>query len=153
MEIKLLQEFDFSDKNSLFGQMDSMNDAIVKDIRESENALHITLHKFDSINGPNGEIIWPYKELEIEYEYAENSRLDILVREDVNVDRWMTLGEFLIWLKKKKAELEMNDWSITSYGALVLRLLAHPQNSVRKVFTIDVEINLFPKKIVYRWKS
>ena len=151
MEIKLLQEFDFSDKNSLFGRMDSMNDAIVKDIRESENSLHITLHKFDSINGPNGEIIWPYKELEIEY--AENSRLYILVREDVNVDRWMTLREFLTWLKKKKAELEMNDWSITSHGALALRLLAHPQNSVRKVFTIGVEIILFPKKIVYRWKS
>lgn len=151
MEIKLLQEFDFNDKNSLFGQMDNMNDAIVKDIQESGNSLYIVLHEFDDINGPNGEIIWPYKELEIEYEYAENSRQSIYVREDV--DRRMTLSELLTWLKKKKAELEMNDWVITSGGILSLTLLAHPKNMRRKFWIIDVEIYLLPKKIIYRWMS
>ena len=52
MEIKLLQEFDFNDKDSLFGHMDDMNDAKVKEIREDGNSLYITLHEFDVFLSP-----------------------------------------------------------------------------------------------------
>ena len=160
MEIKLLQEFDFNDKNSLFGKMDNMNDAIVKEIRESEKSLIIVLHKFDDIEGPDDEVIWPYKELEIEYEYAEQEGFSIEVFG--NRHCMTTPSELLEWVKREESELEMNNWMITAGGFLLLKLLPYPYSGVirrklgrKKVrHTIsEVEIRLLPKKITYRWMS
>ena len=158
MEIKLLQEFDFSDKNSLFGKMDNMNDAIVKEIRENENSMVIVLHKFDDIEGPSGEVIWPYKELEIEYEHEEKDAFSIEVFGDRHCIT--TPSELLEWVKREESELEMNNWMITAGGFLLLKLLPY-SGVVRKKFgrrkvqhTIsEVEIWLLPKKITYRWMS
>lgn len=151
MEIKLLQEFDFKDKGSLFGQMDSMNDAIVKDIRESANSLYIILHEFDNILSPSGEVMWPYKELEIEY--AEKDRMGIFIHRDIRCEVEVSTGELLDWVRKEKAELEMNDWMITSGGILLLKLIAYTKNKQRKFRMIDIDIYLLPQKVIYRWKS
>ncbi len=153
MEIKLSQEFDFNDKGSLFGQMDDMNDAIVKDIRESGNSLYIILHKFDKILSPIGEALYQYKELEIEYKYAEKYRVSLYFNMDKRCEREVSISELLDWVKKEKFELEMNDWMITSGGLLLLKLLAHTKDIQRKFKMIDVDIRLLPKKIIYRWKS
>ena len=149
MEIKLLQEFDYDDKCSLFGQMDNMNDAIVKEIRESGNSLYITLHQFDEFVNPKGEVMWPYKELEIEYDYAEKNHPKIYIYDSIL--RIVDLDGLLDWIKKEKAELEMNDWMITSGGVLLLKLISNSKNRRRKSKNTNVDIYLIPKKIIYRW--
>lgn len=154
MEIKLLQEFDFNDKNSLFGQMENMNDAIVKEIKESGNSLYITLHEFDDIESPSGEVIWPYKELEIEY--AEINYLNIEVFGDRHC--MVDSHELFNLLERNQVELEMNDWMITASGLLLLKLLPHPKEIRRKfrrnkMRISSVDMLLLPKIIIYRWKS
>lgn len=151
MEIKLLQKFDFNDKNSLFCHMDNMNDAIIKDIRESDNSLFIILHKFDDFLSPSGEAMYPYKELEIEYKYAKKDCLEICVHRDKNYI--VTPSELLDWLKKEKAEIEMSDWMITSGELLYLKLFAHPKDTRRKLQITDIDIHLIPQQIIYSWKS
>ena len=158
MEIKLVQEFDFNDKNSLFRKMDNMNDAIVKEIRESEKSLVIVLHKFDDIQGPSGEVIWPYKELEIEYEYEGKEACCIEVYGDRHC--MTTPSELWEWVKREESELEMNDWVLTAGGQLVLILIPYSgvirrkfgKRKVRHAIS-EVEIQLVPKKITYRWMS
>lgn len=148
MEIKLLQEFDYGNKNSLFGHMDNMNDAIVKEFREDGDSLYITLHQFDDILNPNDEVMYPYKELEIEYVYAAKSFFEIDI-----YPRILTFDALLDWIKKEKAQLEMNEWMITSGGVLLLKFIAKTKNMWRKFKFTDVDIYLTPQKIIYRWKS
>lgn len=151
MEIKLLQEFDYSNKNLLFNNMPNMNDAIVKELREEGNSLYIILHEFDSLLDSNGETIWSYKELEIEYEHIDKDRLEIWAY-GKNFTR-MTPSEIMDWIKKEKVEIEMNDWIIKSNGVLYLKLIVNPNNWRKKSRITEVEIQLYPKKIIFRWKS
>ena len=151
MEIKFLQEFDYKDKSSLFGKMDNLNDAIIKEIRDSENSLNITLHGLNNILSPSGEVVYPYKELEIEYIFEKQNYLDIYVHKGKPCI--VTIAELLNWVEKKKAEIEMNDWAITSDGIFLLKLIASPKDIRGKFGVTDIDIRLIPKKIIYRWKS
>ena len=96
--------------------------------------------------------MWPYKELEIEYGYAEKDCLYISVQGKRQYYR-LTPSELLDLVKKEKVELEMNEWLITSHGALLLKLFVPSKNVRRKSRITDVEIQLIPKKITYRWMS
>lgn len=167
MEVKLVQEFDYSDKNTIFEKMDCVSDGIIKEIRESGNSVFVTLHQFNLIQGPDGEIIWPYLELEIECVYANKKDMDLYDDITLYGKKWdksydiSSLSDLPALAKRDKIELELDEWMIgwREYFSLLIRpspIYNHMTkkfvNSKSKIRNIRLDLG-HPQKIIYRWKA
>ena len=167
MEVKLVEEFDYSDKNTIFEKMDCVSDGIIKEIRESGNSVFVTLHQFNLIQGPSGDIIWPYLELEMECVYANEK--DMLIFYDIDLDgkKWdksydiSSLSELPDLAKRDKIELELDEWTIGWRKFFTLLIRPSPiynhmtkkyVKSKSKIRNIKLELG-YPQKIIYRWKA